>query len=101
MELDTLVTLTTGITLLTCALAVAGVHSYAAGKAQRQALVDRLSAAGQLLPPAAGAASAPWTAACAAPSSAAHWNCAWRRPAWTSPPASSSPTWSPRSRACG
>ncbi|MGW5601194.1 type II secretion system F family protein [Streptomyces rochei] len=50
MELDTLVTLTTGITLLTCALAVAGVHSYAAGKAQRQALIDRLSAAGQLPP---------------------------------------------------
>ncbi|MFV0133921.1 type II secretion system F family protein [Streptomyces sp. HMX87] len=46
MELPTLVTLTTGITLLTCALAVAGLHSYAAGRAQRQALVDRLSAAG-------------------------------------------------------
>ncbi|MDT0612930.1 type II secretion system F family protein [Streptomyces lancefieldiae] len=50
MELETLVTLTTGITLLTCALAVIGLHSYAAGKAQREALVDRLSAAGQLAP---------------------------------------------------
>lgn len=50
MELETLVTLTTGITLLTCALAVMGLHSYAAGKAQREALVDRLSATGQLLP---------------------------------------------------
>ncbi|MEV0175208.1 type II secretion system F family protein [Streptomyces sp. NPDC050803] len=48
MELQTLITLTTGITLLTCALAVAGLHAYAMGRAQRQALVDRLSAAGQL-----------------------------------------------------
>ncbi|MFH8977159.1 type II secretion system F family protein [Streptomyces sp. NPDC017890] len=46
MELETLVTLTTGVTLLTCALTVMGVHSYAAGKAQRAALVDRLSATG-------------------------------------------------------
>lgn len=34
-ELDTLVTLTTGVTLLTCVLAIVGLHSYAAGKAQR------------------------------------------------------------------
>ncbi|MFF8447167.1 type II secretion system F family protein [Streptomyces leeuwenhoekii] len=47
MDLHTLVPLTTGITLLTCVLAVLGVHSYAAGKAQRQALVDRLAATGQ------------------------------------------------------
>ncbi|MEU9555806.1 type II secretion system F family protein [Streptomyces fumanus] len=46
MELSTLAQATTGITLLTCVLAVAGVHSYAAGRAQRQALVDRLTAAG-------------------------------------------------------
>ena len=46
-ELDTLVTLTTGVTLLTCVLVVVGLHSYATGKAQRQALVDRLSATGQ------------------------------------------------------
>jgi tight adherence protein B len=50
MELQTLVTLTTGITLLTCVLAVVGVHTYAKGRAQRAALVDRLSAAGQLPP---------------------------------------------------
>lgn len=37
-ELDTLVTLTTGVTLLTCVLAIVGLHSYAAGKAQRAAL---------------------------------------------------------------
>lgn len=48
MDLQTLVTLTTGITLLTCALAVAGLHAYGMGRAQRQALVDRLSAAGQI-----------------------------------------------------
>ncbi len=51
MELETLVTLTTGITLLTCVLAVVGVHSYAAGRAQRQALVERLSASGHPPPP--------------------------------------------------
>ncbi|RVU19595.1 hypothetical protein EOT10_29375 [Streptomyces antnestii] len=31
-----------GATLLTCALAVAGLHAYASGRAQRRALVDRL-----------------------------------------------------------
>ena len=48
MDLQTIVTLTTGITLLTCVLGVAGVHAYATGKAQRAALVDRLSATGQI-----------------------------------------------------
>ncbi|MFH8660043.1 type II secretion system F family protein [Streptomyces afghaniensis] len=48
MELQTLITLTTGITLLTCVLTVMGLHSYAMGKAQRQVLVDRLSATGQI-----------------------------------------------------
>lgn len=48
MDLQTRITLTTGVALMTCALAVVGVHAYAAGRAQRQALVDRLSAAGQL-----------------------------------------------------
>ena len=48
MDLQTIVTLTTGITLLTCVLGVAGLHAYAMGKAQRAALVDRLSATGQI-----------------------------------------------------
>ncbi|MGQ5224321.1 type II secretion system F family protein [Streptomyces sp. MN3] len=48
MELQNLITLTTGLTLLTCVLAVAGVHVHAAGRAQRQALVERLSATGEL-----------------------------------------------------
>ncbi|MFE9439462.1 type II secretion system F family protein [Streptomyces sp. NPDC006602] len=48
MDLQTLVTLTTGIALLTCVLAVIGVHLYAKGKAQRAALVERLTAAGQI-----------------------------------------------------
>ncbi|MEU1313890.1 type II secretion system F family protein [Streptomyces tibetensis] len=52
MELQSLITLTTGVTLLTCALVVVGLHSYATGRAQRQALVDRLSATGQI--PAGG-----------------------------------------------
>ncbi|MFE1325055.1 type II secretion system F family protein [Streptomyces sp. NPDC058735] len=52
MELHTLITLTTGVTLLTCVLAVVGLHSYTVGKAHRQALVDRLSTTGQI--PAAG-----------------------------------------------
>ncbi|MEU6081448.1 type II secretion system F family protein [Streptomyces sp. NPDC047108] len=38
--------LTLGVTLLCGALAVAGVHVYASGRAQRQALVDRLSSTG-------------------------------------------------------
>jgi tight adherence protein B len=52
MELHTLVQLTTGVTLLTCVLAVAGVHAYASGRAQRAALVDRLTHTGPV--PAAG-----------------------------------------------
>ncbi|MFF4788265.1 type II secretion system F family protein [Streptomyces sp. NPDC001276] len=48
MDLSTLVTLTTGVTLLTCVLAVAGLHAYTSGKAQRAALVDRLSQTGQI-----------------------------------------------------
>lgn len=48
MDLQTIVTLTTGITLLTCVLGVVGVHAYATGKAQRAALVDRLSSTGQI-----------------------------------------------------
>ncbi|MFE2418555.1 MULTISPECIES: type II secretion system F family protein [Streptomyces] len=48
MDLQTIVTLTTGITLLTCVLGVAGVHAYATGRAQRAALVDRLSSTGQI-----------------------------------------------------
>lgn len=47
MELHTLVQLTTGVTLLTCVLAVAGVHAYASGRARRAALVDRLAHTGQ------------------------------------------------------
>ncbi|MEU0007120.1 type II secretion system F family protein [Streptomyces sp. NPDC006314] len=52
MELHTLVQLTTGVTLLTCVLAVAGVHAYASGRAQRAALVDRLVHTGR--PPETG-----------------------------------------------
>ncbi|MFG2119333.1 type II secretion system F family protein [Streptomyces sp. NPDC048710] len=47
MELHTLVRLTTGVALLTCVLAVVGVHTYAAGRAQRAELVQRLSSTGQ------------------------------------------------------
>ncbi|MGW2491731.1 type II secretion system F family protein [Streptomyces sp. NPDC001606] len=50
MELHTLTLLTTGAALLTCVLAVAGVHVYAAGRARRAALVDRLAHTG---PPSA------------------------------------------------
>ncbi|MGW4322181.1 type II secretion system F family protein [Streptomyces sp. NPDC004684] len=48
MELSTLVTLTTGVTLLTCVLAVVGLHAYTTGRAQRAALVDRLTQTGQV-----------------------------------------------------
>ncbi|MCH0570974.1 type II secretion system F family protein [Streptomyces sp. MUM 136J] len=43
MDLQTLITLTTGVTLLTCLLAVLGVHTYAQGRARQAALVDRLT----------------------------------------------------------
>ncbi|GHH77381.1 membrane protein [Streptomyces sulfonofaciens] len=39
--------LTVCATLLTCVFAVVGLHSYSAGKAQRDDLVERLAAAGQ------------------------------------------------------
>ncbi|GAT83355.1 membrane protein [Streptomyces sp. F-3] len=48
MELSTLVALTTGTTLLACVLAVVGLHLYALGRAQRAALVDRLSQTGHV-----------------------------------------------------
>ncbi|MEU8654585.1 type II secretion system F family protein [Streptomyces sp. NPDC048737] len=50
MTLQNLITLTTGVSLLTCCLAVAGVHTYTRGRAQRAALVDRLTATGQVPP---------------------------------------------------
>ncbi|MER6331602.1 type II secretion system F family protein [Streptomyces sp. NPDC001034] len=53
MELHTLVRLTLGVTLLTCVLAVIGVHGYARGRARRAELVDRLSHTGPP-PPASG-----------------------------------------------
>ncbi|WP_405553176.1 type II secretion system F family protein [Streptomyces sp. NBC_01171] len=52
MDLSTLAQLTTGITLLTCLLAVAGVQTYASGRARRAALEDRLAHADQV--PAGG-----------------------------------------------
>ncbi|GGQ58352.1 type II secretion system F family protein [Streptomyces asoensis] len=48
MDLDSLIALTTGVTVLTCALAVVGVHAYGQGRARRAELVERLSATGQL-----------------------------------------------------
>ncbi|MEU9332401.1 type II secretion system F family protein [Streptomyces sp. NPDC048290] len=47
MNLENLTTLTIGATLLTLLLAVLGVQAYAAGRAQRRALVERLTATGQ------------------------------------------------------
>ncbi|MCI3222849.1 type II secretion system F family protein [Streptomyces sp. NP-1717] len=46
--MDNLPLLTIGITLLTCVLAVIGVHVYSSGKAQREALVERMSHTGQI-----------------------------------------------------
>ncbi|OKK06221.1 hypothetical protein AMK26_09195 [Streptomyces sp. CB03234] len=40
--------LTLGVTLLACALGVAGVHVYASGKAQRQAIVARMTQTGHV-----------------------------------------------------
>lgn len=46
--MDNLPLLTIGVTLLTCVLGVVGVHIYASGKAQHEALVERMSHSGQL-----------------------------------------------------
>ncbi|MFE6024356.1 type II secretion system F family protein [Streptomyces niveus] len=46
--MDNLPLLTIGITLLTCVLGVVGVRIYASGKAQHEALVERMSHSGQL-----------------------------------------------------
>ncbi|MEU0301888.1 type II secretion system F family protein [Streptomyces sp. NPDC006175] len=48
--MDNLAPLTLGVTLLCCVLAVLGLHAYTSGKAQREALVDRLSSTGQIEP---------------------------------------------------
>ncbi|OAR24563.1 hypothetical protein A8W25_19455 [Streptomyces sp. ERV7] len=50
--MSALTQLTIGVTLLACTAAVVGVHVYATGRAQRRALVERLSTAGEL--PSAG-----------------------------------------------
>ncbi|MEU9236503.1 type II secretion system F family protein [Streptomyces subrutilus] len=50
--MNPLILLTLGITLLACLFTVLGVHAYAAGRAQRAALIERLSATGA--PAAAG-----------------------------------------------
>jgi tight adherence protein B len=47
-ELHRLATFTTGIALLACVLGVIGVHVYTRGRAQRAALVERLSSASQV-----------------------------------------------------
>ncbi|MCF6522028.1 type II secretion system F family protein [Streptomyces sp. JJ36] len=44
--MDSLALLALGATLLTGVLAVAGVHTYASGRAQRRALIDRLASPG-------------------------------------------------------
>ncbi|WP_406146266.1 type II secretion system F family protein [Streptomyces sp. NBC_01012] len=46
--MDNLAPLTIGVTLLCCVLGVLGLHAYNSGKAQREALVDRLSSTGQV-----------------------------------------------------
>ena len=50
--MDNLPLLTIGVTLVCCVLGVMGMRAYSAGKAEREALVDRLSHTGQI--PAAG-----------------------------------------------
>ncbi|MDX3682678.1 MULTISPECIES: type II secretion system F family protein [unclassified Streptomyces] len=46
--MDNLAPLTIGVTLLCCVLGVLGLHAYTSGRAQREALVDRLSSTGQI-----------------------------------------------------
>ncbi|MFJ1745359.1 type II secretion system F family protein [Streptomyces sp. NPDC088116] len=49
--MDNLPLLTIGVTLLTCVLAVIGVHVYSAGRAQGQVLFERMSQTGQVTTP--------------------------------------------------
>ncbi|MCB5170070.1 type II secretion system F family protein [Streptomyces bambusae] len=49
--MNNLVLLTLGATLLGCLLVVLGVHAYTKGRAERAALIDRLSAAATAEPP--------------------------------------------------
>ncbi|WP_328300537.1 type II secretion system F family protein [Streptomyces sp. NBC_00435] len=44
--MNPLILLTLGATLLACVLVILGLHAYAAGRAQRAALIERLSATG-------------------------------------------------------
>jgi tight adherence protein B len=46
--MEYLAPLTLGVTLLCCVLGVAGIHAFASGKAQREALVHRLSSTQQI-----------------------------------------------------
>ncbi|MGW6859855.1 type II secretion system F family protein [Streptomyces xanthophaeus] len=48
--MNPIVLLTLGATLLACLLVVLGVHAYSAGRAQRAALIERLSASGAPAP---------------------------------------------------
>lgn len=89
-----------GAALLCLLLAVVSVHVYASGRAQRQALVDRLSAT-SAPPPDAAAASPASTAGSAAPASAGTSRCASPPPDSTSPSASSPSTPSPPPPPCG
>lgn len=50
--MNPLILLTLGVTLLACVLVVVGLQAYAAGRAQRAALIERLSASGE--PPPLG-----------------------------------------------
>ncbi|GGZ77038.1 type II secretion system F family protein [Streptomyces subrutilus] len=52
--MNPLITLTLGATLLAAVLVVWGVHTYAAGRAQRAALIERLSATGAPAPAGRG-----------------------------------------------
>lgn len=45
--MDNLAPLTLGVTLLCCVLGVLGLHAYTSGRAQREALIERLSSTGQ------------------------------------------------------
>lgn len=86
LDLDNTTLLALGATVLCGTLAVAGAHTYVSGRAQRQALVDRLAGsqgARSARRRAAYDVSRPSTADCAAPASAARSTCGSRRRAST------------------
>lgn len=65
---------TVGVTLVACVLGVMGLYAYSGGKADRDALVERLSHVGQVPETGRHRRFRAWTAGCGPPRSAGSWS---------------------------